>query len=69
VIELLDAAGIVTPSPIQLAVIPDGLAGRDVIGRAPTGSGKTLAFGIPAAGSARPRAAPTSHRAGAGPDA
>ncbi|HWL45197.1 MAG TPA: DEAD/DEAH box helicase [Ilumatobacter sp.] len=43
----LTAVGITDPSPIQLAVIPDALAGRDVIGRAPTGSGKTLAFGVP----------------------
>jgi superfamily II DNA/RNA helicase len=43
----LAAAGIVEPFPIQAAVIPDALAGRDVTGRAPTGSGKTLAFGIP----------------------
>ncbi len=33
--------------PIQVAAIPDALAGRDVLGRAPTGSGKTLAFGLP----------------------
>jgi superfamily II DNA/RNA helicase len=33
--------------PIQAAVIPDALAGRDVAGRAPTGSGKTLGFGLP----------------------
>ncbi|WP_458689484.1 DEAD/DEAH box helicase [Nocardia tengchongensis] len=33
--------------PIQAAVIPDILAGRDVLGRAATGSGKTLAFGLP----------------------
>lgn len=26
--------------------LPDGLAGRDVCGRAPTGSGKTIAFGL-----------------------
>ncbi len=38
---------IVTPSPIQTAVIPDALAGRNVLGRARTGSGKTLAFGLP----------------------
>jgi superfamily II DNA/RNA helicase len=44
---LLDAARITTPFPIQSAVIPDALAGRDVAGRAPTGSGKTLAFGLP----------------------
>ncbi len=43
----LSAAGIVEPFPIQSAVIPDALAGRDVTGRAPTGSGKTLAFGLP----------------------
>jgi superfamily II DNA/RNA helicase len=33
---------------VQEAVIPDGMAGHDVLGRAQTGSGKTLAFGIPA---------------------
>jgi superfamily II DNA/RNA helicase len=43
----LAADGIVEPFPIQAAVIPDALAGRDVTGRAPTGSGKTLAFGLP----------------------
>lgn len=35
------------PFPIQQRVIPDILAGRDVLGRGPTGSGKTLAFGLP----------------------
>ena len=35
------------PFPVQAAVIPDVLAGRDVCGKAPTGSGKTLAFGLP----------------------
>ena len=43
----LDADAIIEPFPIQSAVIPDALAGRDVSGRAPTGSGKTLAFGLP----------------------
>ena len=43
----LAKAGIVTPTPIQAAVIADALRGRDICGRAPTGSGKTLAFGIP----------------------
>ena len=35
------------PFEIQAATVADGLAGRDVCGRAPTGSGKTLAFGVP----------------------
>ena len=39
--------GITEPFPIQAATIPDGLAGRDLCGKAPTGSGKTIAFGIP----------------------
>lgn len=38
---------ITTPSPVQMAVIPDALAGSNVLGRARTGSGKTLSFGIP----------------------
>lgn len=44
---LLHKRGITTAFPVQEATLPDGLAGRDVCGRAPTGSGKTLAFGIP----------------------
>jgi superfamily II DNA/RNA helicase len=47
-IEALRVQGIVTPTAVQEAVIPDGMAGHDVLGRAQTGSGKTLAFGIPA---------------------
>src|SRR3954467_8305666 len=47
-IEALRQQGIVAPTPVQEAVIPDGMAGHDVLGRAQTGSGKTLAFGIPA---------------------
>ncbi|HZS23768.1 MAG TPA: DEAD/DEAH box helicase [Gaiellaceae bacterium] len=43
----LAAAGIVEPFRIQSLVLPDALAGRDVLAKAPTGSGKTLAFGIP----------------------
>ncbi|SKB07503.1 DEAD/DEAH box helicase [Aeromicrobium choanae] len=38
---------IVNPSPIQQAVLPAALEGRNVLGRARTGSGKTLAFGLP----------------------
>jgi ATP-dependent RNA helicase DeaD len=36
-----------TPSPIQAALIPFALEGKDVIGQAKTGTGKTAAFGIP----------------------
>lgn len=43
----LSESGITQPTPIQIAALPDSLAGRDVSGRAPTGSGKTLAFAIP----------------------
>jgi superfamily II DNA/RNA helicase len=43
----LAAAGIETPFPIQAAVVPDALAGADILGRGRTGSGKTLAFCIP----------------------
>jgi ATP-dependent RNA helicase RhlE len=38
---------IVEPFRIQSLVLPDALAGRDVLAKAPTGSGKTLAFGVP----------------------
>ncbi len=44
--ELADQ-GITTPFPIQALTTADGLAGRDVCGKAKTGSGKTLAFGLP----------------------
>jgi superfamily II DNA/RNA helicase len=46
-IDALNKRQITEPFPIQVAAIPDALAGRDISGRAPTGSGKTLAFGIP----------------------
>jgi ATP-dependent RNA helicase DeaD len=35
-------------SPIQTAVIPVALTGRDVVGQSSTGSGKTAAFALPA---------------------
>jgi len=46
-VDALAERGITTPFQIQSLAIPDGIAGRDVCGRAKTGSGKTLAFGIP----------------------
>ncbi len=46
-VKVLARGSITTPTPVQSAVLPDALAGRDVLGRAMTGSGKTLAFGLP----------------------
>jgi superfamily II DNA/RNA helicase len=43
----LASRGIREPFAIQARVLPDALAGRDVLGRAQTGSGKTLAFALP----------------------
>ena len=48
--------GINEPFPIQELTIPDGLAGRDVCGKAKTGSGKTLAFGLPMIENTKPAA-------------
>ncbi|WP_199552592.1 DEAD/DEAH box helicase [Streptomyces sp. N35] len=42
----LGAQGVTEPFPIQAATLPNGIAGRDVLGRGRTGSGKTLAFGL-----------------------
>ena len=47
ILKRLESQGMSNSFPIQAAVIPDALAGRDVAGRAPTGSGKTLGFGLP----------------------
>src|SRR5580704_483758 len=38
---------ITKPFAVQKMVLPDVLAGHDVLAQSPTGSGKTLAFGIP----------------------
>ncbi|WP_158542924.1 DEAD/DEAH box helicase [Phytoactinopolyspora halophila] len=47
IVKILGVDGVVEPTAVQAAVIPDALQGRDVLGRARTGSGKTLAFGLP----------------------
>lgn len=44
-VRTLGELGAESPFPIQVATIPDAIAGRDVLGRAETGSGKTIAFG------------------------
>jgi superfamily II DNA/RNA helicase len=47
VADALAARGITTPFAIQSLVVPDVLAGHDVLAKSPTGSGKTLAFAVP----------------------
>ncbi len=47
VADALAARGINAPFKIQNLVLPDALAGLDVLAKAPTGSGKTLAFAVP----------------------
>jgi superfamily II DNA/RNA helicase len=42
----LRAQGILSPFPIQVATVPDAIAGHDILGRGQTGSGKTLAFSL-----------------------
>ena len=49
ILGVLERIGFAHPTPIQAAVIPPALAGRDVIGLAETGSGKTAAFSLPLA--------------------
>jgi ATP-dependent RNA helicase RhlE len=43
----LKERGITAPFEIQARVLPDALAGSDVLAKSPTGSGKTLAFALP----------------------
>src|SRR5256885_11740561 len=45
----LEAAGFLAPFKIQSLVLPEALAGTDVLAKSPTGSGKTLAFAVPIA--------------------
>jgi len=47
VVSELAKREIATPFAVQKLVIPDVLAGHDVLAQSPTGSGKTLAFGVP----------------------
>jgi ATP-dependent RNA helicase RhlE len=47
VATVLQKQGITHPFAIQNLVLPDALAGLDILAESPTGSGKTLAFGLP----------------------
>ncbi len=47
ILDILGKLNFTTPTPIQYRAIPEGVAGKDVVGVAQTGTGKTLAFGIP----------------------
>jgi ATP-dependent RNA helicase RhlE len=47
VVDALAARSIHQPFRIQVLVLPDALAGLDVLAKSPTGSGKTLAFAVP----------------------
>ncbi|MEO8217887.1 MAG: DEAD/DEAH box helicase [Acidobacteriota bacterium] len=49
ILAAIKKLGFTHPTPIQAAVIPAALEGRDVIGLAQTGSGKTAAFALPLA--------------------
>ncbi|MDB6041203.1 MAG: helicase [Verrucomicrobiales bacterium] len=47
ILKAVQEAGYTEPTPIQLAAIPQILAGHDLIGIAQTGTGKTAAFVLP----------------------
>ena len=49
VLRAVAHVGFEHPTPVQAAVIPTALTGRDLIGLAETGSGKTAAFVLPIA--------------------
>ena len=49
ILRLVARVGFVNPTPIQAAVIPASLTGKDIVGLAETGSGKTAAFCLPLA--------------------
>ena len=46
-VRALAERGITRAFPIQVASLPDSIAGRDVLGQGRTGSGKTVAFALP----------------------
>jgi ATP-dependent RNA helicase DeaD len=46
-LQAVEDAGYESPTPIQSAMIPHVMTGRDVVGQAQTGTGKTAAFALP----------------------
>jgi ATP-dependent RNA helicase DeaD/ATP-dependent RNA helicase RhlE len=54
-VAALAARAIHEPFSIQELVLPDALAGLDVLAKSPTGSGKTLAFALPIVERVEPR--------------
>ena len=47
IVAALARRAIESPFSIQSLVVPDALAGNDVLAKSPTGSGKTIAFAVP----------------------
>ena len=54
-LKAVEKMGFEEASPIQTAVIPIALEGRDIVGQSATGSGKTAAFMLPAIERVDPR--------------
>ena len=63
---LFSVPTILSPTPIQAALIPHALQGIDVIGQAQTGTGKTAAFLLPFLNSWRDMNEPGPQAIGAG---
>jgi ATP-dependent RNA helicase RhlE len=49
IVTALARRSIVMPFSVQTLVLPDALAGNDILAKSPTGSGKTIAFAVPIA--------------------
>ncbi len=47
IVAAAQAQGFITPTPVQVLVIPPALEGSDILGGAPTGTGKTAAYLLP----------------------
>jgi len=60
IVEALAARSIHEPFRIQTLVLPDALAGLDVLAKSPTGSGKTHAFAVPIVERTTPEKTPSA---------